>query len=169
MNNNLLSNRISLDIPGDDLQAIQAAVRTLQDKLVPHLVDLGPGDRRGMLRMGARSLDFVAKTLTSVTANPQLKPAFIDLDEFARDFAAVGTLRSLYQPLLQITDLLDDSLTVSGGEAYSAALACYETIKAASKRGLPGATTIADDLFERFARRHARADDAPPPAAPAAA
>lgn len=152
----LLSNRISLDIPADDMVEIQAALKTLQDKLVPHLVDLGPGDRRGMLRMGAKSIDFVSKTFSYASANPQYRPSFVDVDEFARDLAAVGTLRELLQPLQQITDLVDDSLTLSGGEALAAALACYQAFKSAAKLNLPGAATIANDLSARFASHSTR-------------
>jgi hypothetical protein len=164
MNNPIMSNRISFEIPDEDMQAIRAAIATLQEKLQPHLVDLGPTDRRTMPRMGAKTVDFVSKTLGSATAHPQIIPGFVDLAEFTRDFAAVGTLRGLQQPLRQLSDLVEDSLTLSGSEAYSAALACYESFKSASKRGVPGMTTIAEDLAERFPGRPSHAAVRPAPA-----
>ncbi|MGN6528329.1 MAG: hypothetical protein ACTHL8_18220 [Burkholderiaceae bacterium] len=157
MSAQIISNRISLDIPAGEMQAIQDAIKVLQDKLQPHLVDLGPTDRRTMPRMGAKTVDFVSKTLGSATAHPQIVPGFVDLAEFSRDLAAVGTLRALLQPLQQLADLVGDSLALSGSEAYTAALACYQSFKAASKLGVPGMTTIADDLAERFPGRPSRA------------
>jgi hypothetical protein len=151
MNANALSNRISLDIPADDMLAIQSALKTLQDKLQPHLVDLGPDERRKLPKMGAKTVDFVSKTLSYASTNPQLRPAFVDIDEFSRDLSAVGTLRALQQPLNQLADMVDDSLLLSGSEAYAAALACYQSIKSAARLNMPGAATIASDLAERFA------------------
>jgi hypothetical protein len=149
----LISNRISLDIPDDDMQAIRAALQVLQDKLLPHLVDLSADDRRALPKMGAKTVDFVAKALSYTRANPQYKPAFVDVDELARDLAAVGSLRELQQPLDQIAALVDASLLLSGSEAYAAALACYQSFKAAAKLHMPGAGTIANDLSERFPGR----------------
>jgi hypothetical protein len=42
MTTNVISKRSSFDIPAEDLQAVQAAVQTLQAKLVPHLVNIAP-------------------------------------------------------------------------------------------------------------------------------
>ena len=156
MTTTLLSNRISLDISAEDMQAIQDAVKTLQGKLLPHLVDLGPMERRALPKMGSKTVDFVSKTLSYASSNPEFKPAFVDVDEFTRDLSAVGVLRSLQQPLAQLADMVDDSLVLSGSEAYAAALACYQAIKAAAKMNMPGAATIANDLSERFASQGVR-------------
>lgn len=156
-----LSNRISLDIPDEDMQAIQAAIQTLQDKLVPHLVSLGTEDRRLLPKMGAKTIDFVSKALGYARAHPELKPTYVDADEFSRDLAAVGLLRTLLQPLSQITELVGDSMTLSGSEAYAAALACYQSFKTAAKLKQPGAETIASDLADRFIGRTPKREDPP--------
>lgn len=157
MSANLISNRISLDIPAADMQEILAAVKTLQTKLLPHLVDLDADDRRVLPKMGAKTIDFVSRTLVSIQANPEFKPAFVDADEFARDLAAVSTLRVIQQPLSQLADMVDDSMMLSGSEAYAAALACYQSVKAAAKMSQPGAALIAADLSERFSGRPTKA------------
>jgi hypothetical protein len=163
MNGQIISNRISLKIPGDDMQAIQGAIKVLQDTLLPHLVDLGQEDRRAMPLMGAKTVDFVSKSLTHATDHPAVIPGFVDLEEFSCDLAAVGTLRSLLNPLQQITDMVSDSLALSGSEAYAAALVCYKSFKAASKLGVPGTTTIADDLSGRFPGRNSGGKPRPAP------
>jgi hypothetical protein len=152
----LISNRISLDIPDDDMQAVVAAIAVLEQKLVPHLVDLDPEDRRALPKMGPKTVDFVSATLDYVSADSSLKPAFVDLDEFTRDLAAVGALRKLQQPLGKIADMVEDSLLLSGSEAYTAALACYQGIKSAAKLNMPGAMVAAVDLADRFPRRAGR-------------
>jgi len=165
MNTNVIAKRSSsFNIPDDDLQAVQAAVQTLQAKLVPHLVNIGPDEKRALSKMGSKSVDFVSKTLTYANTNPQFKPAFVDIDSFSQDVTAFGVLRSLQQPVSQLADMLDDSLAITGSDAMNAALAYYQSVKTANKLNVPGAATITDDLSTRFAGQGTRA----PAKAPAA-
>jgi hypothetical protein len=155
------SNRISLNIPAADMQDILAGLQAMLEKLRPHLVDLNVEERHALPKMGTRTVDFVGKALQYARDNPEFTPAFFDVDEFARDFAAVDTLRSLQRPLSQLADMVDDSLLLSGSEAYGSALSYYQSIKTAAKRGLPGAALIADDLGTQFQGRGPRAIGAP--------
>jgi hypothetical protein len=157
MNTNAISKRSLFNIPDDDLQAVQAAVRTLQARLMPHLVNIGPDEKRALTKMGSKSVDFVSKTLTYANTNPQFKPAFVDIDSFSHDVAAFGVLRSLQQPVSQLADMLDDSLALTGSDAMTAALAYYQSVKTANKLNVPGAATINDDLSTRFSNQGPRA------------
>ena len=165
MNTNVIVKRVSLNIPDDDLQAVQAAVQTLQARLVPHLVNIGSDEKRALTKMGSKSVDFVSKTLTYAGTNPQFKPAFVDIDSFSSDVNAFGVLRSLQQPVSQLADMLDDSLALTGSDAMNAALAYYQSVKTANKLNMPGAGTIADDLATRFAGQGPRAPVKAPTAA----
>jgi hypothetical protein len=157
MNTHVTGSQLSVDIPADDLQAIRAAVQTLQDKLMPHLTNLGTDEKRALTKMGSKSVDFVSKTHGYAITNPQFKPAFVDIDDFSSSVAAYSLLRSLHQPVSQLADMLDDSMALAGSEAMTAALAYYQSVKTADKMNLPGAATIAADLSERFAGQGGRA------------
>ncbi len=148
-----INNRIAFQISDADLQAVQAALQTLQAKLVPLLVNLEPDDRRQLPKMGAKTVDFVSRTLSYTRGNPQYQPSFIDLDDFTIDLAAVGVLREIQQPLAQVADMVEDTLLLSGSEALTAALTCYQAFKGAAKANAPGAATIAADLSTRFPGR----------------
>ena len=165
MNTTVTGKRNSVDIPYDDLQAIQAAVQTLQTRLIPHLVNIGPDEKRALAKMGSKSVDFVSATLNYATTNPQFKPAFVDIDTFSRDVTAFGLLRSLHQPVSQLADMLDDSLALTGSDAMTAALAYYQSVKTANKLNVPGAATITDDLAIRFAGQGPRGQGKAPTAA----
>ena len=54
-------------------------------------------------------------------------------------------------------DRLDDTMTLSGSEAYGAVLTFYNYIKGAAKSNVPGAQTIFDDLSTRFPGRKVKA------------
>ncbi|HUX38936.1 MAG TPA: hypothetical protein VMV44_13635 [Rectinemataceae bacterium] len=82
--------------------------------------------------------------------NRELVPNFLDLRAMATDTRAVQTLRELAQGLNPITDALNDSMTLSGSEAYQRALVFYSNVKNAAKVKAPNASTIYDDLSARF-------------------
>jgi hypothetical protein len=157
MSTNAFNNRISLAIPDDALQAVRAALQTIMDTLLPHLIDLGPDERRALPKMGAKTVEFVGKALEYTVANPQLAPSFVDVEEFTRDLDGVTTLRSLLQPLSKLTDMVDDTQLLCASEAYTAALACYHAFKAAAKLNHPGAGTIVADLSTRWPGRPVKA------------
>jgi hypothetical protein len=152
-----LSNRISFTISPEQLAHVQAVTQDLQATLLPLVVELGPDDRRVLPKMSTKTVEFVTKTLEHMRANPDLKPGYVDIDEFSRDLDAVRVLRSMLAPLQQIVDLLDDSLTLSASEAYSAALVCYQGAKGAARLNMPGAKVVVDDLARQFAGRGVRA------------
>ena len=165
MNSNVIAKRTSFAIPDDDLQAVQAAVQTLQARLVPHLVNIGTDEKRALSKMGSKSVDFVSKTLSYANTNPQFKPGFVDIDSFSSDVNAFGVLRSLQQPVSQLADMLDDSLALTGSDAMTATLAYDQSVKTANKLNVPGAATITDDLSTRFAGQGLRTGGKVPSAA----
>ena len=161
---NVPSNRISAIFPDQDMQVYFGAIGVLQEKLKPKLVDLSTDERIGLPKMGPKTVDFVTRTLGYARAHPEFVPSVVDLDEFQRDLDAFHALRSLLQPLSELTDMLDDSVMLASSEAYSAALAAYQAFKSAAKLNHPGAEVIAADLSDRFPRRSSKPTP-PPPAA----
>jgi hypothetical protein len=159
-------NLFELNIPAADLQAVQGAIQTLTMVLAPHLISLSNETRRELPKMGDKSLAFVRKAREYATNNPELVPAFLNLQMFDADLRGVDTLNNLLRTLQPLVDNLEDSLVLSGSEAYQAALVFYRSVKAAALSGQPNAKTIADDLSMRFPAG-ARAKAAPAAAIPA--
>lgn len=155
-------NRISLDVPEADRQAIREAVQLLQDKLLPHLITLAPEERRELPKMGDKTVTFVHKAADYARANGSLLPSYVDLAEMDRDLQAVDDLISLQRPLAQLVAGLEDTILATGSEAYGAALAYYQAVKGAARMKVQGAEAIANDLRERFpGRPRARQGNAP--------
>lgn len=143
-------NLFELNIPAADLQTVQAAVQTLSTVLTPHLVSLSAEGRRELPKMGDKSLAFVRKAREYAANNPDLVPRFLDLQMFEADLRGVETLSNLLRTLQPLVDNLEDSLALTGSEAYQAALVFYRSVKSAAQTGQPNAKTIADDLSVRF-------------------
>jgi hypothetical protein len=100
--------------------------------------------------MGDKTVACVQKTQEYARANAAFVPAFLDVTALSADLSAVSELRELAQGLSPISQALEDSITLSGSEAYQAALIFYGNVKNAAKTKVPGAAPIYDDLSARF-------------------
>ena len=148
-----LENKISFQVPAEDMEAIEAAIKVLQDKLSPLLISLIKDERVALNKMGDKNIAFIEKCKEYMVQNPSLTPEYIEVEEMKVDMEAVTTLRSLLNPVEQIASAIDDTMMLSGSEAYAAALAFYYYIKGAVKINKPGAKNIYDDLKKQFKRK----------------
>ncbi len=152
-------NLISFDITQEDLDAVWAAIRTIEEKLSPKLITLLKQDRLRAVKMSNKSVGFVKQSFEFIKQNPDLKPQYIDEGEMEIDIKAVETLSSLLNPIEKIRSALDDSIMLSGGEAFTAALAFYQYIKGATKMNVPGAKVICEELKKQFTKKSAVKED----------
>jgi hypothetical protein len=146
-------NRISLKIPQETLTEVQNAIKVLQVKLLPLLITLSVEERSTLTKMGDKNAMFIRKCKEYMDQNPGLTPQFIDLKEMQVDLDAVEVLRTLSNPVAQISSAIDDSMMLSGSEAYIAALAFYHNVKGADRMNVPGAKTIYEELKKQFAKK----------------
>jgi hypothetical protein len=119
--------------------------------LKPYLVALTPAERQELPKMSDGTAPFVQKTLEYAQTNAGFVPAYIDVKELKIDFDAVEALAQIFRPVEQLYFNLNDTMTLSGSEAYVASLAFYNSVKQAAKINVPGAKAIAEDLRIRFA------------------
>ena len=143
-------NQIAVRIPETELEEIRSAIGVLERRLMPHLANLTPQDRKELPRMGDRTVAFVQKAFEYGARNRSLAPDWLDFEALDIDVKAVSTLREISQVLSPILDALDDSIALSGSEAYQGALLFYGNVKAAAKNKVPNAGSIYDDLSARF-------------------
>jgi hypothetical protein len=144
------SDQIAVTISEGDLAAIQEALGTLESKLLPHLKTLTPQERVELPKMGDKTVSFVTKALEYGQAHKDLVPAYLDLPALAVDVKAVERLRNFAQVLNPLSDALNDSLMLSGSEAYQGALVFYANVKTAARVHVPKAQSVYDDLSTRF-------------------
>lgn len=150
-------NRVSASLSQADQQAVLAAIDIIREKL-PFLIDLTPDERRALPKMGDSSRGFVTQALTIATQNEDILPRSFDLNEMRGDLELLDSLRPVLNALSQLSELVEDTYTAVGSEAYTSALLVYQYARAAGKgSALDGAL---DALGQRFARK---SRSVPPP------
>jgi hypothetical protein len=143
-------NRVSASLSQADQQAVLAAVNTIREKL-PFLIDLTPDERRALPKMGESSRGFVTQALTVATQNEDILPRSFDVNEMRGDLELLDSLRPVLNALSQLSELVEDTYTAIGSEAYTSALLVYQYARSAGKgSALDGAL---DALGQRFARK----------------
>jgi hypothetical protein len=143
---------VSFNIPEAEMAEIKGHIQALHTLLLPYLKVLSPEERRELPRMGDMTFGFVQQALNHCKQNPELAPQFLDVAEFEIDFQGYRKIHSLYQLLLQITNALSDTMTLSGSEAYSAALVFYNSVRSAMKSKVQKAEGIYRELRVAFPR-----------------
>jgi len=146
-----MPNRISITIPADAKQKIEAAIATLNQELAPYLRPLTPDQRQDIVKMGDRSVAFMEKIEEYGLATPTFVPAFVDFQALREDVQATRDLSSILRPLVQLTTDVESTMMQAGGEAYTDGLVVYRNIQSAAKSNVPGAQAAYDDLKPRFA------------------
>jgi len=143
-------NLISKEITPEDQAAIEAAIKVLEEKLMPYLVALTPSQRLELPKMSDKTLPFVEKIKEYFVTAPEFIPAFVDTTEFGKDFNLNALLIAYYRRLINITGGLNDTVLLTGSECYKPALAYYNSVKMAAKMNILAAKEIYTELKKRF-------------------
>jgi hypothetical protein len=143
-------NRISIKLIPEDVEKVLDAISVVNTTLKQYLIALTPAERQQLPKMGDGNMPFVMKSLEYAQTNPEFVPAYLDVNELKTDLDAVEALTQLFRLIQQLQTNVEDTIILSGSEAYLASLAFYHSVKQAARMNVPGAKTIAEDLRMRF-------------------
>ncbi len=138
------------------LQHIQEIKSTLN-----FLIDLSADELKSLPRMGDKSRAFVTQALTIAEQDDSFLPRSFDVAEMRKDVELADALLPILTAFSSLTELLSDTYTLAGSEAYVSALIVYQAAKANGKGSALDATL--DALGQRFARKSkGKTPDTPP-------
>jgi hypothetical protein len=139
---------ISESVADADMQAIKQAMQTINAKL-PFLVTLSIDERRSLVKLGPKSVDFVRDCNQIAQNYPTILPADFNKEELAKDSNLFEQLSELQLLLNTMNEKLNDTTTAVGNEAMKASLTVYDYVKTAAKNQ-PGLKSVAEQLKQRF-------------------
>ncbi|MDR2092589.1 MAG: hypothetical protein LBP58_04645 [Azoarcus sp.] len=145
-----MQNKHTRAIPAATLEQLRLGIQQSIEQLAPYKLNLSTEERRETFKMGEKSLAFVKKAYEFSQQNAQFRPPYLDMEEFGVDFSDAESLVGLRNLVEQLQSMLDNIITVAGGEALQSALLFYGSVRVAAQQGLPGAKPIFDELRTRF-------------------
>jgi hypothetical protein len=151
-------NKISASLSDTDQQAVMSAINTIRQKL-PFLIDLSPEERKSLPKMGDRSRAFVSQALEVATQNADILPGSFDVEEMRKDVALISALTPIMTALAQLQELVEDTFTGVGSDAYTSALLVYQYARTSGKGAALDSSL--DAMSQRFARKAAKAPAQP--------
>lgn len=146
-------NRISLNISDNQKQAVIDAAADLAEKTQGFNVVIEKEELKSLPKIADGRLPFVEKCAQYAVSNPEFLPPFANVPEFQNDLQGFKDMREMIRPVRQVLDNMENSMYVSGSEAWQAAMNYYRSVQFQAKMGVPGAQTIYDDLRPLFEKR----------------
>jgi hypothetical protein len=146
----MVDNRISASLNSADIDAILAAINTIKQKL-PFLITLSPEEKRVLPKPGDRSRVFIGKALEVANQNPDILPRLFSVEEMRKDVELGQAMQPIELALTQLSEQVNNTVTVINSEAYAAALAVYSMAKVSGKSASLHDTL--DELGRVFARK----------------
>jgi len=146
-------NVVSIQIPDKELNEIKEQVLAVKGRLQGYLISLKPAERQSIAKMSDKTVPFVEKVTEYVISHPEFVPPFMQTDELMIDIKAYNDLIQIYREIEQLCTQVDDTVMMSGSEAYVASLAYYNSVKQAAKMNVPNAKNIYKDLKQRFEKK----------------
>jgi hypothetical protein len=148
-----INNQISVEIPQIVLDEVSQKLQDCKTLLAPYLYGLTKDERKGLFKMGDKTVATVQKVKSYLTTNPEFAPGYMDKQEFLKDEAVVSGLNPISNIARQLSSDLDDTIMLAGSEALVAAMLYYGMSKQAATNGVITAKPVYDDLKQRFTRK----------------
>lgn len=118
--------------------------------LFPFGIKLSVDESKHLSKLDDARIPFADKGLFYGEQQPMVVPPFTNLAEYKKDMDFFKATRRVGAELLSLTEMVTDSRTAAGSDAYQAALSIYNSAKGAAKQGIPGTQTIVDEMGKLF-------------------
>lgn len=113
-------------------------------------IKLSGEQKKTMPKIDDTRLPFVEKGIQYGKQEPRIVPPYTDLDEYTKDLELYKSMAAVERELSSLTEMVVDSRTAAGSDAYQAALSIYSSAKGAVKMGIPGTQSMVDEMSKLF-------------------
>lgn len=143
-------NKSNVAIPATVIDQVTNLLNQINTTLAPYITPLTNEERRAILKMSDKTEAFVDKTKGYLVSNPEFIPSFLNTGDFEIDYQNNTLMNPVLKTATQLANNLNDTVMVSGSEAYKGSLMYYNNVKQGDKNGVANARTIYEDLKKRF-------------------
>jgi len=126
------------DPPMDYIQDMMESFAAWRDDLEGFMAHLRPLDRKRLNGVGIRKLGFIGRALQLAAENPEFLPHYLTLQKFQDDNNYFLALRSTFDIIRQIQEILWNFIIEASDVLYTDALEYYAGVREAACRKAKG-------------------------------
>ncbi|WP_127344002.1 hypothetical protein [Ancylomarina longa] len=141
---------IQLVFTPEEKETLEQSLSSLESMASKNTPDLSSEDRQNLGSINDINKLFVNKCQVMMEQNPQLIPAFVDVDEFTRDFDARKQVEDMILRLDVIQRQLSDTKVLLDHDNYHDALTFYRSVRYYAREQQESAIPIYDVLKRYF-------------------
>jgi hypothetical protein len=147
-----MSDLVSATFTSDDEKEVMDLIARIKAKF-SFCIKLTTEHRKRLTKIDDGRLPFVEKGVDFGEKQPNIVPPYTDMNELRKDLAFVKATRRVKSELESLAELVSDTRTAAGSDAFQAALSIYNSAKSAVKQGVPGTQTIVDEMGKLFTKQ----------------
>lgn len=145
-----IENLASVSFTQEELTKIDNAIKEIESVLKGKTLNLTSAERQQYGRIAEQNKLFVNKGKELMDNYPQHIPAFLNKEEFDKDYTARTQIENRLIRLQGVVEQLSDTKTLLDHDNYHATLTFYQHIKYLSQQSVAGISTIYDELKQFF-------------------
>ncbi|MFA4922582.1 MAG: hypothetical protein WC557_00120 [Ignavibacteriaceae bacterium] len=143
----MVPNKVSAVLDDTTVAGVMTAIAEIKSKL-PFLIDLASDELKSLPRLGGKNLIFTTKALALIKQDSGYLPRDFSVEEMEKDVNLFSRLQEIRMEIAKLAEMVEDTYTEVGSEAYAAALVVYDN----AKRN--GANTVGmDDSLDEMSKR----------------
>ncbi|WP_430971779.1 hypothetical protein [Sunxiuqinia rutila] len=146
-------NLVSVTFTDEERAQLGEHLAAIESILHSKCISLTPEERQEYARLGNKSENWSRKVIDYMNQQPNLTPAFIDLDETMNDYEARRALQPIAARGEAVMDMLNDTMMLLGSDLYHSCIAYYRNIRLLARQNVNGAKAIYEDLSAQFPGR----------------
>jgi hypothetical protein len=120
---------LEVTISKEEVKKALNSLETIKGTLNPYLAKLSPEERTKIPRLTSNTVQFIKKSIDYISSSDCFTPNFIDIEELRSDYETIKLLTKIIEPLNQLCSDLNDTILLSGREAYKSSLNYYYSIE----------------------------------------
>lgn len=154
----MVSQPLKASLSAADQASIEDALATIREKL-PFLVNMTIEERRKLAKLGDKTRAFVQKSAEFAARHPDYLPRRFDLDAMREDVDLFMALYPIWVSLNELQELVYNTYTLAGSEAYAAAREVYNSAKTTSKGEIDSSLSEMGRRFRKSRKVQSKAED----------
>lgn len=144
---------ISESIPDEVKTQVIGKLNEIDNLLKPYYIDLSVEQKRKIPKIADELQPFVEDCINEIQNNDEFLPKYADTQELIEDKKIFDISNSIFNPLSNIANNIDNILTAAGSDIFVICLAYYHNVQRGAKLGVANARPIFERLRVHFESR----------------